>query len=284
MKRTIFMIMMLTALLLAACTETTSVPAPIEIVPNEIAPAVEGTTEEAPMANTAISGFISDMELGELTAEETETLLFMREEEKLARDVYLAMYDQWELQIFQNISSSEQRHMDALEMLIDRYNLEDPVGPELGVFANQTLQDLYDQLVAQGSESLTEALKVGAAIEEIDILDLIEGTAETDNEDIELVYNTLRRGSRNHLRSFVSTLESQTGEVYEAQFMSAEAYLVIINSPMESGHGDEGERGGHGNGQGGNGQGRGGQGKGQGGHGQGGGQWDPTPTPDDDLS
>ena len=141
---------------------------------------------------------------------------------------------------FQNsdIASSEATHMEAVKTLIDRYNLEDPAaGQDVGVFTNSILQDLYDQLVEEGNRSLSSALRVGAAIEEIDILDLEERIAQTDNEDIRVVYENLTKGSRNHLRSFVKTLQQQTGETYTPQYLSPDAYEAIINSNIERGNG-----------------------------------------------
>ncbi len=60
--------------------------------------------------------------------------------------------------------------MDAIKYLIDTYELEDPVGenPE-GVFENEALQQMYNELIEAGSISREEALKVGALIEEIDL-------------------------------------------------------------------------------------------------------------------
>jgi len=172
----------------------------------------------------------------ELTEEEIAGLLFMREEEKLARDVYLTLYDQWGLALFSNIADSEATHMDSVLTLIERYGLDDPaVDQPVGSFINSDLQQLYDELVAAGSTSLGDALKVGAAIEEIDILDLQERVAQTDNADIRLVYDNLTKGSRNHLRSFTSTLERQTGEVYEPGYLSVEDYEAIVSSGIESG-------------------------------------------------
>jgi hypothetical protein len=191
---------------------------------------------------------------GELTGVEAEGLLFMREEEKLARDVYLALYDQWQLQVFSNIADSESTHMEAVKTLIDRYELADPVeGNVAGEFANQELQALYDQLVEQGSLSLVDALQVGAAIEEIDILDLEEYLAQTDKADIQRVYDNLMRGSRNHLRAFVTNLERQ-GITYEPSYLSAEQLGEILSSGVEqgSGQGGQGGQGGRG-GQGGQG-------------------------------
>ncbi len=171
-----------------------------------------------------------------LSETEIADILFMREEEKLARDVYLTLYDQWQMPVFQNIAASESAHMDALLMLIETYGLQDPAAAtDIGEFANPDLQALYDQLVAQGSLSLADALEVGAAIEEIDILDLESRIASTDRADIIWVYENLMKGSRNHLRSFVSMFESQTGETYAPQYLSSEAYDAILSSAMETG-------------------------------------------------
>ena len=151
---------------------------------------------------------------GELTDDEVAGLQFMREEEKLARDVYLTLDETWDLRVFQNISRAEQTHMDTVATLLDRYDIEDPAADnEFGIFTNPDLQALYDQLVAQGNESLEDALRVGAAIEEIDILDLEE---------------RLLRGSTNHLRAFVANLERQTGETYEPQYMGQAAYDELM--------------------------------------------------------
>jgi hypothetical protein len=190
----------------------------------------------------------------ELTTEDIEGILYMREEEKLARDVYLTLYEQWGLSIFQNIANSEQTHMDAIKTLMDRYGLDDPVtGDDVGRFTDPTLRSLYADLVATGSQSLIDALRVGAAIEEIDILDLEKYVSQTNARDIQQVYENLTRGSRNHLRSFVATLEQEAGEVYEPQYLNQEAYRDIVSAPIESGGYGQGANG---RGQGSTGQGR----------------------------
>jgi len=188
------------------------------------------------MVLAALSSVLSQVPTSALSAAEIEGLLYMREEEKLAHDVYLTLYEKWRLPIFQDISSSEATHMAAVKTLLARYSLPDPAaGKGVGQFTNATLQGLYDQLIQQGRQSLAHALRVGGAIEEIDILDLQEHLAHTNHRDIQTVYENLRRGSRNHLRSFVSTLQTQTGEIYQPQYLSQTAYEAIINSPMERG-------------------------------------------------
>jgi hypothetical protein len=202
---------------------------------------------------------VLDIPVSDLSTEESASLLFMREEEKLARDVYNVLATTWGQAPFSNIASSEQLHMDQIKLLLDRYGLTDPaLAP--GQFTNPDLQALYNQLVPQGSLSIGDALKVGAAIEEIDILDLQTRFAQTDNADIELVYNNLMNGSFNHLKAFSSSLNQQTGETYQPQYLSADQYQIIITSTNGNGN-----QGGNGNGsQGANGQGNGNSGKGNG--------------------
>jgi len=188
---------------------------------------------------------ITTIPASDLSDEEAASLLYMREEEKLARDVYDALYTVWGQPTFQNIAASEQAHMDEVKQLLDRYGLSDPaLAP--GQFTDASLQTLYDQLVAQGSVSLADALKVGAAIEEIDILDLQTRITQTDNADIQWVYNNLMSGSYNHLNAFTGVLLQTTGETYQPQYISADVYQSIVTGTMGNGY-----QGGRGNGNGG---------------------------------
>ena len=163
-----------------------------------------------------------------LSDAEAQGILYMREEEKVARDVYTTLYEAWGLTVFQNIARSEQVHMDAIKTLIDRYELVDPAaGAGVGEFANADLQDLYDELVARGSGSLTEALAVGALIEELDITDLQKLIPDVTHEDVARVYENLLNGSKNHLRAFVRTL-GRYGETYEPVYMDQTTFDEIV--------------------------------------------------------
>ncbi len=184
---------------------------------------------------------LAKIPVGDPGEEEIADLFFMREEEKLAYDVYTELFDQYGQKIFTNIASSELKHTDAIKVLLDRYGLEDPVGINgPGEFTNEDLQALYDDLIESGSQSLTDALLVGLAIEEIDILDLEEAMAKTELPAVLLVYGNLLKGSHNHLRAFVSVYESQTGEVYEPRWLSQDAYDAILSE--DSGQGRRGNR------------------------------------------
>ena len=194
-------------------------------------------------SNDDLEKILLETELEDLSEGEINGLLFMREEEKLARDVYIKLYELWNVKTFDNISKSEQKHTDAVKLLLDRYSITDPVvNDEIGVFVNVDLQKLYDNLFAEGSSSLLAALKVGAAIEEIDILDLEKQLEEVvDNKDVSIVYGNLLRGSKNHLRAFVRNINSQ-GEIYAPQYMEQEDYNTIINAEMEKGNKGKGKR------------------------------------------
>jgi len=144
---------------------------------------------------------------GTLTDDEKYWLTYLREEEKVARDVYISFNDTWNLRIFKNIAASEQKHMDATKALLDRYSIPDPAADTgIGEFTNPDLQQLYDDLIQQGSISKAEALRVGVIIEETDINDLNEAIATAEHNDIETVYSNLLQGSLHHLDAFESVL------------------------------------------------------------------------------
>ena len=174
---------------------------------------------------------VTDMDYEELSPEETEGLIFMREEEKLARDVYNLLFDKWGVKVFNNIAKAEQQHTDAIKTIIDKYELEDPITNDTpSSFINEDLQSLYDTLVAKGESSLVDALLVGALIEEVDILDIQKIIDEyVDNEDVIFVYDNLINGSYNHLRAFVKNLTRQ-GILYEPQLLREDIYNGIINN------------------------------------------------------
>lgn len=168
-----------------------------------------------------------------LSDDEASSLVFMREEEKLALDVYAAMAAAWGTPIFANIGASEQTHMDAVKLLLTRYSLPDPAAATLpGQFANQSLQALYDALVGAGRTSLVGALAVGAEIEDLDIRDLRAISQSVDNADLLWVYANLEKGSRNHLRSFHEQLR-QRGATYTPKYITQAEYDAIVNSPRE---------------------------------------------------
>ncbi|MCW5699003.1 MAG: DUF2202 domain-containing protein [Rhodospirillales bacterium] len=144
----------------------------------------------------------------DLSDEATEKLIYIIQEEKLAGDIYDAFSDMYDLRIFENIAKSEDRHFSAVMRQADRLDIDvSDLPSEAGVFADQDLQALYNDLLAQGSASLQAALEVGVFIEETDIDDLVEAQAITDDRRLDKVYDNLLAGSEKHLAAFQSHLD-----------------------------------------------------------------------------
>lgn len=186
----------------------------------------EASSTTTQISTAAAASALSDAEIAGLK--------FMREEEKLAHDVYVAMYELWDHNTFENIAESETTHTEAILALLTKYGVDDPAaGKPAGVFEDAELQHLYDTLVAAGRANLIEGLKVGALIEETDIQDIEERKAITDETDILNVYESLLCGSRNHLRAFDQALKDQ-GVVYEATVISQEEWDAIASGERET--------------------------------------------------
>jgi hypothetical protein len=202
---------------------------------NGVGPESPGMDEAAQF--DLIKQSISDLPVADLTTAQIDGLILMREEEKLARDVYQHFYDLYSINIFRNIPESESRHMSAIKTLLDKYGIADPIVSDVrGVFTDQHLADLYAQLTAEGEKSLLDALIVGATIEDLDIKDLMELSADLDAEDVLLVYENLTKGSRNHMRAFYGQIVRNNG-TYQPQFISQDLFDSIIASPRERGRG-----------------------------------------------
>jgi len=172
-----------------------------------------------------------------LSQDEIDSLLFIREEEKVARDSYIGLGDQWGLIVFENIAVSEQQHMDAVKALVSCYGLVDPVIDEVGDFTNEDLQALYDALKTAGEQSAIDGLKVGALIEETDIVDIQDSIGITDHLDIVSTYESIVCGSRNHLRAFIRQIENNGGS-YTPEVLDETTFWEIAHSSMETDCGD----------------------------------------------
>ena len=182
----------------------------------------------------AVTLFLTNGYAKDLTKTEKEGIQLMREEEKLAHDVYQFLYEKWELPIFSNISNSETRHFNAVAYLLETFEIEDISLPEMGKFQNKEISFLYDSLTQIGSETLVEALNVGAFIEEFDIVDLQKLLAINNDSIIEGVYQNLLRGSNNHLRAFTRQLENR-GENYTPVLLNETAYLEVVEGSHQMG-------------------------------------------------
>ncbi|MDD4868117.1 MAG: DUF2202 domain-containing protein [Mycobacterium sp.] len=150
----------------------------------------------------AVSGPLSDRERADL--------ILMREEERLARDLYRRFHQAWGVPVFDNIAASEQRHYDAIGRLLEYYNVPDPsVGQPPGVYADTELQDAYDAWLARGLSSEPGAYAVGVELETGDIADLSAALDSSDETAVHRVYENLRTASGNHLRAFEAAISGR---------------------------------------------------------------------------
>ncbi len=189
---------------------------------------LDKTTNLSTNNGTTVSRSGSYTFTDELTEAEKDGLLEMREEEKLAQDVYLYFYDLYKTPVFKNIAKAEAIHTKAVLWLINGYGLEDPLQEGQGNFTNPTFTELYKQLTEKGSENLAEALKVGAFVEEYDIDDLINLIEVTESDNIARVYGNLLRGSGFHLKAYTNLLKFQK-VVYVPSILNDEIYQEIIS-------------------------------------------------------
>ena len=177
------------------------------------------------------------LDMGPISEAEVKHVITMRQGEKLARDVYLKFHDRWAMDIFDRIAGSEQRHMDAIGRVIEAQDMTDPVSEDTpGTYEDPAFEAMYIDLTGAGQDTYVEALKTGAFIEELDIQDLQTCLKDTENEPLVRIFGNLMRGSRNHLRAFVSAL-AQEGQTYVPQLLTADQYDDIVNGPHERGQG-----------------------------------------------
>jgi len=166
---------------------------------------------------------LSQYPVESLNEAEEAGILQLREEEKLARDVYTLLEEKWGLSAFSQIKPSEQKHMDAVAKLINRYDLLDPAQESIGIFENQKISSLFETLMTKGEQSEVDALQVGMTVEDVDIYDIDEILSKNDNQDIQVVFTNLRNGSIKHLQRFYTDLKT-LGGTYEPQYISQELF------------------------------------------------------------
>ena len=166
---------------------------------------------------------LSQYPIESLNEAEEAGILQLREEEKLARDVYTLLEEKWGLSAFSQIKPSEQKHMDAVAKLINRYDLLDPAQESIGSFENQKISSLFETLMTKGEQSEVDALQVGMTVEDVDIYDIDEILSKNDNQDIQVVFTNLRNGSIKHLQRFYTDLKT-IGGTYEPQYISQELF------------------------------------------------------------
>ena len=151
-------------------------------------------------------------------------LVYMWNEEKLAKDVYLALNALNPQQTLHTIAThSEAQHQSAMAALLEKYNLNllAPLDSTLGYsqaaldavpagqYTLDSLQSLYNTLYSVGSASARSSLEVGCMVEVTDINDLDRDLALVSAvPDVRTVFENLRAGSYNHYWAFDQALRS----------------------------------------------------------------------------
>lgn len=181
------------------------------------------TWEELPECNFKI------VSTAPLTEVEVEMLKYVREEEKMAHDVYYVLSEIYKKPIFKNIMKSEQNHMDKVWCLLIHFNVEDPASDEIGKFTNDEIQELYNYLVDLGTKNIIDGLTAGAIIEDYDIYDIEHWMSQTDNEAIISVFSNIVCGSGNHLISFTRLLDGFDIE-YIPEYITSDEYQDILDA------------------------------------------------------
>jgi hypothetical protein len=190
------------ALLLSGCATTSELATP-ELVTPSVSPSAEPSTKPQISATPQVPVVDSGLATANATKEQ---LVYLIEEEKLAHDVYEAMFTLWGARVFGNILKSEESHQSQVLVVMQARNISDPRSATSGVFVNKDLQALYSQLIAKGSKTAIDAYEVGVAIEELDIDDLTKMLATAKDADVIAMMENLRKGSENHLRAFNNQL------------------------------------------------------------------------------
>ena len=169
----------------------------------------------------------------DLNADEIEFIYAVREDEKVARDLYKAFFDNYKLKTFENISKAEANHMKAAEKLLDYYEVEYPAASDYGKFADTARQALYERYLQKGNTAM-EAFKVMVYLEEENIVSYNEVLKDITNPNIKLVIENLSKASENHLRAAVRQITA-LGGTYQASLMTEEQYKSIIAKGFEQG-------------------------------------------------
>jgi hypothetical protein len=151
-----------------------------------------------------------------LSEDQKDTLFFIFQEEKVARDVYITLGKLYPTEkTFANIQLSEQEHILAAQVLCERYRIDTSnvnlslEEDYIGQFELHAMQELYNNCIAAGQTSLLDALKVGRLIEVTDIADLDEAM-EGMPSDVVNTYTNLKKGSLNHLAAFESAISRES--------------------------------------------------------------------------
>ena len=171
-----------------------------------------------------MQNIINNLPKENLSQENKDILSHMWNEEKLAHDLYLKLYDLYPVETLNTIATrSEARHEESIQNLIEKYDLnitsqdfngsyntDELAKYDIGEFISPSIQTLYNNLYDLGSKSEIDALKVGCMVEVTDVNDLDEYINENNiTTDMSIVFDHLRNGSYHHYWAFDAVLKSK---------------------------------------------------------------------------
>lgn len=176
------------------------------------------------------------VQVAPLSAAERAHLVRAREEQKMARDLYMAFAEAYpDARVFRSLEREEGYHMGRVYELLTTYEIPDPVGAHgPGYFEDQELQRLYTAALAEGRTSYAAALRATARVEELDLVDLARALDASTTPALDRVFEQLARGSRRHLRTAVQALAA-AGETYAPQHLSREAFDAVLREEAPRG-------------------------------------------------
>ncbi|MEN6611781.1 MAG: DUF2202 domain-containing protein [Methanoregulaceae archaeon] len=193
-----------------------------------------GTVNTTSVNTTSVNAAFLSIPASPLNASELNDVIYLQEAEKAERDLFQTFSTRYNsITIFSSMATNAAAFMKADDIILSRYNISNPEEAQVGVFANQKLQHMYDAATNEGSFTLENALQASAMSEDMHIADLSGAISRTDNQDLAYMYGKELSLSRNDLRLIVGQIQGFGGN-YTPVYITADSYNAIISSPIES--------------------------------------------------
>jgi len=168
---------------------------------------------------------LDDYNLTALDDNQKYSLAYMWNEERLAQDLYLNLYNvnSDAIQLYNIALKSEAYHIELVENLVKAYDLnitnlvdytQNYSEAELkampaGTYGVTAIQDLYNTLYNNGAASVQASLEVGCMVEVTDIDDLDKYIIDAkENQALIDTFNLLKDGSYSHYWAFDRALKN----------------------------------------------------------------------------
>jgi hypothetical protein len=144
---------------------------------------------------------VSQFPVYDVTADQLHDLREQWEQEKLSRDLYEAFAEKYGVRVFAHLAAAEQRHMGALEALLQKYGEALPSAAEArGVYATDERTGRYHEALQDGEASLVAAARVGVLNEEADA-QALQAAVKRAQPDAQLVLGQLEAANGRHAQA-----------------------------------------------------------------------------------